>query len=300
MKNQIQKGTIARQRERWAYLFISVPVVFYVLVRFMPTLYAFYLSFTDWDIISAEAHWIGLTNYKRLFSDKIFYKTLSNTFYYVIIGLPISILFGFILAYNIDKLKIGNSIFKTVYFMPYITSMVAVAWVWRWLFQPAPIGVFNNILITMGIPMQEFLNSTTQSKNCILAATVWSGVGFQMIIFLAGMKGISKQYYEAAKIDGASSFNELVYITLPLLKNSFIFLLITGTIRFLRIFTQVVNMTRQASGGPLNSSKPLVMYIYDNAFRSFDMGYASSLTVILFIIILLITLIQMRITRDEK
>jgi len=300
MKNQIQKGTIARQRERWAYLFISVPVVFYVLVRFMPTLYAFYLSFTDWDIISAEAHWIGLTNYKRLFSDKIFYKTLSNTFYYVIIGLPISILFGFILAYNIDKLKIGNSIFKTVYFMPYITSMVAVAWVWRWLFQPAPIGVFNNILITIGIPMQEFLNSTTQSKNCILAATVWSGVGFQMIIFLAGMKGISKQYYEAAKIDGASSFNELVYITLPLLKNSFIFLLITGTIRFLRIFTQVVNMTRQASGGPLNSSKPLVMYIYDNAFRSFDMGYASSLTVILFIIILLITLIQMRITRDEK
>ncbi len=300
MKNQIQKGTIARQRERWAYLFISVPVVFYVLVRFMPTLYAFYLSFTDWDIISAEAHWIGLTNYKRLFTDDLFYKTLGNTFYYVIIGLPISIIFGFILAYNIDKLKVGNSLFKTVYFMPYITSMVAVAWVWRWLFQPAPIGIFNNILISMGIPMQEFLNSTTQSKNCILAATVWSGVGFQMIIFLAGMKGISKQYYEAAKIDGATTFNELVYITLPLLRNSFIFLLITGTIRFLRIFTQVVNMTRQAAGGPLNSSKPLVMYIYDNAFRSFDMGYASSLTVILFLIILLITLIQMRITRDEK
>ncbi|MCY1151498.1 MAG: sugar ABC transporter permease [Sphaerochaetaceae bacterium] len=300
MKNKIPKGTIAKNRERWAYLFISVPVLFYILVRFIPTIYAFYLSFTDWDIISASANWIGFSNYKRLFSDKLFYKTLSNTFYYVIYGLPLSLLFGFILAYNIEKIKIGSGLFKTVYFMPYITSMVAVAWVWRWLFQPAPIGIFNNILISMGLPMQEFLNSVEQSKGCILAATIWSGVGFQMIIFMAGMKGISKQYYEAAKIDGASSFNELRYITLPLLRNSFIFLLITGTIRFLRIFTQVVNMTRNSAGGPLNSSKPLVLYIYDNAFRSFDMGYASALTVILFLIILLITLIQMRVTRDER
>jgi multiple sugar transport system permease protein len=300
MKNKIKKGTLAREKEKWAYLFISVPVVFYLLVRFLPTFYAFYLSFTDWDIISASANWIGLDNYKRLFTDKIFYITLSNTFYYVLYGLPISILVGFLLAYNIDKVKIGSGLFKTIYFMPYITSMVAVAWVWRWLFQPAPIGIFNNILISMGIPMQEFLNSVEQSKGCILAATIWSGVGFQMIIFMAGLKGISKQYYEAAEIDGASAFNALRYITLPLLRNSFIFLLITGTIRFLRIFTQVVNMTRSSGGGPLNSAKPLVLYIYDTAFRSFDMGYASALTVILFIIILLITLIQMRVTRNER
>jgi len=300
MKNRIPKGTLAREKEKWAYLFILVPVIFYLLVRFLPTIYAFYLSFTDWDIISSSANWIGLNNYKKLFSDKIFYKTLSNTFYYVIYGLPISIFIGFVLAYNIDKAKIGSGLFKTVYFMPYITSMVAVAWVWRWLFQPAPIGVFNNILMSMGFPMQEFLNSVQQSKGCILAATIWSGVGFQMIIFMAGLKGISKQYYEAAEIDGASSFNVLRYITLPLLRNSFIFLLITGTIRFLRIFTQVVNMTRASGGGPLNSAKPLVLYIYDTAFRSFDMGYASALTVILFLIILLITLIQMRVTRNEK
>ncbi len=300
MKNRIPKGTLAREKEKWAYLFILVPVIFYLLVRFLPTIYAFYLSFTDWDIISSSANWIGLNNYKKLFSDKIFYKTLSNTFYYVIYGLPISIFIGFVLAYNIDKAKIGSGLFKTVYFMPYITSMVAVAWVWRWLFQPAPIGVFNNILMSMGFPMQEFLNSVQQSKGCILAATTWSGVGFQMIIFMAGLKGISKQYYEAAEIDGASSFNVLRYITLPLLRNSFIFLLITGTIRFLRIFTQVVNMTRASGGGPLNSAKPLVLYIYDTAFRSFDMGYASALTVILFLIILLITLIQMRVTRNEK
>lgn len=300
MRNTIPKGTIASKKEKWAYLFISVPVIFYILVRFLPTLYAFYLSFTDWDIISSSANWIGLDNYKTLFSDKMFYLTLSNTFYYVIVGLPLSILFGFILAYNIDKVKLGSGLFKTVYFMPYITSMVAVAWVWRWLFQPAPIGVINNILIILGLPMQEFLNSVEQSKNCILTATIWSGVGFQMIIFMAGIKGISIQYYEAAKIDGCCALKELRYITLPLLRNTFIFLLITGTIRFLRIFTQVVNMTRQASGGPLNSSKPLVLYIYDTAFRSFDMGYASALTVVLFTIILLITLIQMRVTRDEK
>jgi multiple sugar transport system permease protein len=300
MKTNKKIRSLEKSRELWAYAFLVIPVIFYVTIRFYPTIYAFTLAFTDWNIISSDTHFVGFSNFTRLLSDKVFWKTLNNTFVYVIVGLPISILLGFVLAYNIDKTQKVSGLFKTIYFMPYITSMVAVAWVWRWFFQPAPVGLFNNILSIMGLPNQEFLRSITQAKYCVLATTIWADVGFQMIIYLAGLKGISHQYYEASEIDGATNLQQLKFITIPLLRNTFIFLLITGTIRYLRIFTQVLNMTAQGGGGPINSTKPMVLYIYNTAFQSFDMGYAAAMTVILFLIILLITLVQMRITRDEN
>jgi len=300
MKQQIiTRKSLEKTKRTWAYIFLFIPVVFYVVIRFYPTFYAFFLSMTDWDIVSREKNFIGLENYATLFQDRIFWKTLENTGKYVIYGLPVSLFLGFILAYNIDKTRFGTELFKAIYFIPYITSMVAVAWVWRWLYQPAPIGIFNKILIELGLPQQQFLFSQTQAIFSILATTIWADVGFQMIIFLAGIKGISRQYYEAAEIDGAGSWNQLLLITLPLLKPTIVFLVVTGTIRYLRIFTQVLNMSYQGEGGPLNSTKPLVLYIYDKAFRSFDMGYASSLTVILFIIILIITLIQLKVMKSE-
>ncbi len=295
-----KQRTLAQTKERWAYTFLIVPIIYYIFIRFFPTFYAFFLSLTDWDIISESKNFIGFKNYQVLFSDPIFYKTLLNTFKYVIYGLPLSLLIGFTLAYNINKLTKTENLFKGVYFLPYITSMVAISWVWRWLYQPAPIGVFNNILGRLGLPAQLFLFSEDQALFSILATTIWAGVGFQMIIYLAGMKGISSQYYEVAEIDGASERVKLFKITIPLLKPTTIFLLITGTIRYLRMFTQVLNMSYQGEGGPLNSTKPLVLYIYNKAFQTFEMGYAAALTVILFLIILIITLVQMRLTRSEK
>ena len=270
-----------------------------MVVRFYPSIFAFYLSLTDWDIVSRDKGFVGFDNYARLFSDSVFRKTLFNTIRYVVVGLPASIFLGFVLAYNINKLTFGSSLYKTVFFMPYITSMVAVAWVWRWLYQPPPVGVFNNILVAIGLPSQQFLGSIGQAWISILVTTVWADLGFQMIILLAGLKGIPDEYYEAARIDGAGNMQILRKITLPLLKPTAIFLLISGTIRYLRIFTQVMNMTSQGDGGPLNSTKPLVLYIYDTAFKSFEMGYSAAMTVVLFCIILVITLIQMRVTRSE-
>jgi multiple sugar transport system permease protein len=205
-----------------------------------------------------------------------------------------------VLAYQIDRVKTGDGLYKAMYFIPYITSMVAVAWVWRWLYQPVPIGVFNNLLSSLGLPTLAFLSSKTQALPSILATTIWADLGFQMIIFLAGIKAISPSLFEAARIDGANEGQVLLRITLPQLKPTVVFLLITGTIRYLRIFTQVMNMTYQGEGGPLNSTKPLVLYIYDNAFKSFKMGYAAAMTVVLFTLILIVTLIQMVVTRDEK
>lgn len=288
-----------RTKRIWAYIFLALPVVFYAMIRFYPTFYAFFLSLTDWDIISRDKNFIGIGNYIKLFHDPIFWKTLVNTLKYVVYGLPVSLLLGFVIAYNIDKVSRGAEFYKAIYFIPYITSMVAVAWVWRWLYQPAPIGIFNKILISVGLPQQRFLFSESQAIFSILATTIWVDVGFQMIIFLAGIKGISIQYYEAAEIDGANNKDKLFRITLPLLKPTIVFLCITGTIRYLRIFTQVLNMTYQGEGGPLNSTKPLVLYIYNSAFKRFDMGYASAMTVILFLIILLVTLIQLKVMKSE-
>jgi multiple sugar transport system permease protein len=293
------KSSLERTKRIWAYIFLALPVVFYAMIRFYPTFYAFFLSLTDWDIISRDKNFIGIGNYIKLFHDPIFWKTLVNTLKYVVYGLPVSLLLGFVIAYNIDKVSRGAEFYKAIYFIPYITSMVAVAWVWRWLYQPAPIGVFNKILISMGLPQQRFLFSESQAIFSILATTIWVDVGFQMIIFLAGIKGISIQYYEAAEIDGANNKDKLFRITLPLLKPTIVFLCITGTIRYLRIFTQVLNMTYQGEGGPLNSTKPLVLYIYNSAFKRFDMGYASAMTVILFLIILLVTLIQLKVMKSE-
>lgn len=294
-----KQRTLSHSRELWAYAFLAVPIVFYVVVRFYPSIFAFYLSLTDWDIVSRDKGFVGFENYARLFSDSVFRKTLFNTIRYVVVGLPASMFLGFVLAYNINKLTFGSSLYKTVFFMPYITSMVAVAWVWRWLYQPPPVGVFNNILVAIGLPSQQFLRSIGQAWISILVTTVWADLGFQMIILLAGLKGIPDEYYEAARIDGAGNMQILRKITLPLLKPTAIFLLISGTIRYLRIFTQVMNMTSQGDGGPLNSTKPLVLYIYDTAFKSFEMGYSAAMTVVLFFIILVITLIQMRVTRSE-
>ena len=300
MKKQISSGSsFERSKRIWAYTFLVIPVVFYIMIRFYPTFYAFFLSLTDWDIISRDKNFIGIENYIKLFHDPVFWKTLGNTFKYVLYGLPVSLVLGFVVAYNIDKVNRGSGVFKAVYFIPYITSLVAVSWVWRWLYQPAPIGVFNRILISVGLSQQLFLFSQTQALFSILTTTIWSDVGFQMIIFLAGIKAISKQYYEAAEIDGAGNKDKLLRITIPLLKPTIVFLLVTGTIRYLRIFTQVLNMTHQGEGGPLNSTKPLVLYIYNSAFVRFDMSYASSMTVILFLIIMLITLIQLRVMKSE-
>ena len=203
------------------------------------------------------------------------------------------------MAYQVNHCTGHSGLYKAVYFIPYMTSMVAISWIWRWLYQGAPIGVFNNVLIALGLPQQKFLMDPHQALGAILAPTIWSQLGFQMIIFLAGLKGISRQYYEAAEIDGAGSGHQLFFITIPLLRPTFIFLIVSGTIQYLRIFTQVLNMTYQGEGGPLNSTKPIVLYIYNTAFQKFEMGYAAAMTVILFLVILMVTLIQLRLMKNN-
>ncbi len=299
MKYRLNKLSIQQKQAVWAYVFLLVPLAFYLVIRIYPAFNSFYISLTDWDIISTKKELIFFENYKRLLNDPLFWKTLGNTFKYVIYGLPVNLILSFVVAYNLNKLHRGLGFYRTLYFIPYMTSLVAVSWVWRWLYQPLPMGFFNNLLSLIGISEQPFLMAPSQALQSILAPTIWVQMGFQVIIILAGLKGIPDYLYEACDIDGANNRQKLFKVTIPLLRPTIIFLVITGTIRYLRIFTQVYSMTYQGDGGPLNSTKPLVLYIYNNAFQKFEMGYASSMTIILFLIILVITLFQLKVLNKD-
>lgn len=290
--------TIKQKQVVWAWTFLALPVVFYCLIRFYPTLNAITLSFQEWNLLGART-WTGIDNYTKLFSDPVFWKVFKNTFVYLILGTPISLLVSFLVAYNLDKVRFMHGTIRALYFLPFMTSTVAMAWLWRWFYQPVPIGLFNNALATIGIPQFEFLGSTTWALPSILAPAVWAGLGFQIIIFMAGLRAIPQTYYEAARIDGVGPWTILWRITLPLLKPTIVFLVVLSSIGFLRIFDQVFNMTTNNPGGPLNSTKPLVLMIYETAFSSFDMGYAAAQTVVLFTVLLIVSLTQLYIMRDK-
>lgn len=294
-----RKGmSLARRQAIWAWAFLALPVAFYALIRFYPTAQAFWLSLTDWDLMS-KPEFIGLENYREMFADPVFWKVFKNTFLYLIIGTPISLILSFVIAYYLDKTRFLHSFLRALYFVPFITTAAAMAWVWRWFYQPAPTGVINDLLATFGISQVNFLKSTTMALPSILVTAIWAGLGFQIIIFLAGLRAIPTTYYEAARIDGLGEGAILRRITLPLLKPTMVFLVVFSSIGFLRIFDQVYNMTSNDPGGPLNSTKPLVLLIYQTAFSSYDMGYAAAQTVVLFTILLIVSLLQLWVMRDR-
>ncbi|HEY5796944.1 MAG TPA: sugar ABC transporter permease [Bosea sp. (in: a-proteobacteria)] len=292
-------GLSLRQKQVvWAWAFLAVPILFYALIRFYPTIEAFYIATTNWNLLSKPA-FVGLDNFKRLWSDVAFWQVFRNTALYLLIGTPVSLLLAFTIAYHLDRVRFMHGFIRALYFLPFLTTAAAMAWVWRWFYQPVPIGLINDVLASLGLPQQPFLRSTTQALPAVLAPAIWAGLGFQVVIFLAGLRAIPTTYYEAARIDGVSDFTILTRITIPLLKPTIIFLVVFSSIGFLRIFDQVYNMTSGDPGGPLNATKPLVLMIYQTAFSSFEMGYAAAQTVVLFLVLLVVSLLQLRLLRDR-
>ncbi|MFZ5827745.1 MAG: carbohydrate ABC transporter permease [Bacillota bacterium] len=286
--------TLHQKRTLWAWGALAVPLAFFVIVRMAPTLYAMHISLYDWQILADEQTWIGLANYKQLFQDKVFWQSLKNTFVYVLVGVPAQITIGLSVALLIQRLNKFQGVFRMLYFIPYVTSSVAVAWVWRWIMQEHG-GLFNQILLGLGFPAQKLLGSPDQAIYVIIAAIVWQGLGFSMVIFLAGLEAIPQTFYEAAEIDGANGWKRFWHITFPLLNPTIVFSALMGTIRYLQVFTEVLNMSSQGAGGPLNSTKTLVLFIYEEAFKSFNLSYASATTVVLFVIILVLTIVQSKV-----
>ena len=288
--------TIDQKHAFTAWIFLFIPILFYLIIRFYPTFEAFYVSTLKWNILGSKKY-IGFKNFIKIVNDEVFWIVLSNTVKYALIGVPISLVFSFLIAYYLNEITFGHQTIRALYFIPFLTTAVAMAWVWRWLYQPVPIGYFNVILSWFGIPQQPFLRSVSQALYSIMAPAVWAGLGFQVIIFLAGIRAIPQSHFEASSIDGAGRLQVLWEIILPALRPTILFLTVVSTIGFLRIFDQVYSMSSDSAGGPLNSTKPLVLMIYESAFDEFRMGYAAALTIVLFFILLVVSLLQLSLMR---
>ena len=286
--------SLSQRRALTAYLLLLVPLAFFLLIRILPTLSALQVAFYQWDMLSDERPFVGMGNFQRLAGDSVFLAAMANTLKYVALGVPTGLVLALAIALGLARIRRFAGLFRTVYFMPFITSLVAVSWVWRWLYQPQR-GSINELLGLVGIPAQPFLQSTSQALPSIVAVNVWHDLGFQVVIFLAGLHAIPDVYYEAARLDGASPWRLLRHITLPLLNPTIVFLAVTSAISSLQVFSQVQNMSAQGTGGPLNSTLSLVLYVYQKAFGgAYQMGYASAMTVVLFALILAVTLVQLR------
>ena len=286
--------TLAAKRATTAYIFLALPLVFFLGVRFGPMIYMLAMSFTDWGLLRKELHFIGLANYKSVLADPVFQQALGNTARYAIFGAPSVIILSLFVALLLDLIPRGKAVYRLIYVLPYITPIVAVSWVWRWMFLQPPLGVVNTILMAAGIQAREFLNSPSQALQSITAVNVWVEMGYCTTIFLAGLQTIPKEISEAARIDGANARQVLTKVTLPLLMPITLFLTVMEGIQFLRIFTQVYNMSFQAQGGPLNSTKSAALYIYQKAFTNFEMAQAASASLILFAIIMAVTFLQLK------
>jgi multiple sugar transport system permease protein len=286
--------SLSQRRALTAYVMLLVPLAFFLVVRLLPTLSALQVAFYQWDMLSDDRPFVGFSNFQRLAGDPAFQAALANTFKYVVLGVPSGLVLALIIALALIRVRHLAGLFRTLYFIPFITSLVAVSWVWRWLYQPQR-GSINELLGLVGIPAQPFLQSTSQALPSITAVNVWHDLGFQIIIFLAGLHAIPDVYYEAARLDGAGRWAMFRNLTLPLLNPTIVFLAVTSAISSLQVFSQVQNMSAQGTGGPLNSTLSLVLYVYQKAFGgAYQMGYAAAMTVVLFALILTVTLVQLR------
>lgn len=255
----------------------------------IPIVSSFFLSFTQWDLIS-KPKWVGLQNYTNLLKDPEFWAALKHTIYFIIGYLPTVMVLALGIALILNKKIKGRLFFRAAYFIPVISSWVAVSLIWKWLFNPS-YGLINYALSIFGFEGLAWLHDPAWAMPAIIITSIWKDLGFVMVIYLAGLQGISSTYYEAAEIDGASSLQKFWYITLPLLNPTTFFVLIISLINSFQVFDQVMIMT---GGGPAGATSVLVERIYNHAFRYFEMGYASAISWVLFLLIFIVTALQMK------
>lgn len=271
------------------FSFAFPALLFLGLFLYYPLAYSISISFTNWNMTRPNRTFIGIDNYTYLLSNDAFYNSLKVTLYYTLMDVTLTLGIGLLLAllFNVMASKLFDFM-RLIIFMPYYVSMVIAAMVFIWIYN-GQYGLLNEIMRTFGLQPVDWLINTKTVLPAIVAVSVWKGVGFAMILFIAGLRGIPMEYYEAASIDGASKLYQFRKITLPLLSPMTLFLLITTFISSMQVFQSIDVMT---NGGPLQASNAIVYWIYTMAFDEFRTGRASALVVILFVIILLLTLVQ--------
>ncbi len=273
------------------YSFIIPNLIGFSTFVFLPACFSFILSFMKWDGSQAPMEFVGLDNFVKIFTDDIFMKTLGNTVEYAIMTVPFTLVFSLFLAILLNSKIKGVAFYRSALFFPYIASIVAVGAVWNMLFQPE-FGPINEFLKWIGIENPpKWAISTDWAMVVISIVTIWKYMGYYMIVYLAALQGIPSSLYEAAGIDGATNWQKIKYITIPMLTPTTFFVLIMLTIQCFKVFDLVYVMT---GGGPGNATKTLVNYIYEKAFVNWELGVASAGAIVLFAVVLVITLIQFK------
>ena len=281
-------SALRRQEMFTAYLFLLPNILGFLIFSSIPVVTTFSISLLDWDLIRRPT-FVGFDNYiKLLTDDQVFRKVLVNTGYYVLGTVPASIILSLLLALAMNSSVRGISIFRAVFFIPVISASVAVAMMWRWIFN-TDYGLLNLWFTSVGLPRIPWLSSTAWAMPALIIMAVWKSLGFNMIIFLAGLQGIPAQLYEAASIDGANRWHRFRFITVPMLAPTTFFVLVISVIASFQVFDLAFVLTK---GGPGDATNTMVMYIYNQAFQFFHMGYAAAVAWVLFAIIFGITLLQ--------
>lgn len=296
--------------DKVAYILLVPALLIILIFRFYPILQAVGMSLYNWSI-AGPLKFIWFMNYYRLLIDPKFYQSLLNTFWYVLGVVPLTIIISVIIAYFLNQKIKGQGIYRTIYYLPVVTSIVASSVVWRWILNPDR-GIFNAIFNLLGIQGLKWLNDSrgiielllntklsgilagpSIALCCLMIMAIWHNLGYCIIICLAGLQNIPAQYYEAAKIDGAKNAQLFRYITIPILSPTIFYLLITQSITAFNTFTPVYVMT-QPPGGPLGTTSLLVYYLYEQSFRLWNLGYANAIAFVVFVIIFTLTNFQKR------
>ncbi len=292
-----RRGSLRGQEDLAGWLFVLPATVLLGAFLVWPTVRSFWLSFTDYRVLAPDdARFIGVANYRDLLGDSNFWQAVRNTAYFAVVVVPVQTAAALGLALLLNQKIPLRSFFRTVFFSPVVLSMVVVAVLWSYFYNPSQ-GMFNEILENLGLPRQRFLTSDTQAMPAIMVMSVWQGVGFQMVIYLAGLQAIPQYLYEAAAVDGANAWQRFVGITIPQLRRTTFFIVVVSTILALKLFTQVFVMTK---GGPFGSTRTIIYMLWEEGLNFRNTGYSSAMAVLFFLLVLAITLIQRRFVPQDE
>jgi multiple sugar transport system permease protein len=293
-------NSIAQRQTRAAWIFLAPALFLITVFFFVPVVGGLVLSFTDFDIYAIGApetvRFLGVRNYVQVLSNPLFWNALWNTLYFVLLGGPLSVATSLAAALLVSsRLARFKGLFRSIYFAPVVTTLVAVAIVWRYLYHPR-YGLLNHVLGMVGIGPIDWLGDPHWAMPAIILLAVWKNFGYNMLIFIAGLQSIPEELYEAAHLDGAGTWQRFVHITLPTLGPTFLFVGVMTMIGHFQLFAEPYVMTQ---GGPLKSTTSVVLLMYEEGFRWWRMGVATAIAFVLFVIMLAATLVQMRLYRQE-
>jgi multiple sugar transport system permease protein len=297
----MKKLRIPSEANNAAWFFLAPSLILIGIFFFLPVAASLLLSVTDFDIYGIAAvgntRFVGLHNYSRLLSTPDFWNALKNTFYFAFVGGPLTIAVALAAALLISsKLVRFKGLFRTIYFTPFVTTLVAVAIVWKYLYHTR-YGLFNYALAAIGVSPIDWLGDPHWAMPAIILMAVWKSFGYNMLIFIAGLQAIPDELYDAAEIDGASTTRQFFSITLPMLTPTLVFISVITMIGYFQLFAEPYVMTQ---GGPLRSTTSVVLLMYEEGFRWWRMGYAAAIAFVLFIVILIATLLQFRLQRERE